>query len=204
MRREDAVGQRPRRAGVQPLASRGRERCRRRLGPRPPGAAQRRTRRQGDAGAHPRRLGFRRAGRDPGNAADVAGPCVLHGRHAPPHHQQPGGFHHARPARHAFHAVLQRRGEDDRGADPARERRRPRGGRLRRALRRRLPHEVPQGRRDRPRLLPPARPQRGRRARGDAAGNVRNDPQEADHASAVCGKADRRRRDHSWLMRTRS
>ena len=45
---------------------------------------------------------------------------------------------------------------------------------------------VPQGRGDRPGLLSPPRPQRGRRARGDAADDVRNDPPASHHAAAVC------------------
>ena len=50
-------------------------------------------------------------------------------------------------------------------------------------------HEVPQGRGDRSGLLSPARPQRGRRAGGDAAADVPGHPQEADRAAAVRGQA---------------
>ena len=68
------------------------------------------------------------------------------------------------------------------------------GGRgVRDAARARVPDEVPQGRGDRPRLLPPARPQRGRRAGGHAAGHVRGDPPQADdpadlRRAAACAK----------------
>ncbi len=105
------------------------------------------------------------------------------------------GFHHQRSARPAFDAVLQRRREDDRGADPARERRRPGVGGLRGAIRRGLPDEVPQGRRHRPRVLPASRPQRGRRARGHAAGHVRHDPRQADDAADLRREAGGRGRD---------
>ena len=88
-------------------------------------------------------------------------------------HQQPGRLHDQRPARRALDAVLQRRREDDRGADLPRERRRSGGRRVRHAPRARVPAEVPQGRGHRPGLLPPPRPQRGRRAGGHAAGDVR-------------------------------
>ena len=58
----------------------------------------------------------------------------------------------------------------------------PGSGRLRRASRARLPDEVPQGRRDRPRLLPAPRPQRSRRAGRDAADHVPGNPQARDRA----------------------
>ena len=45
-------------------------------------------------------------------------------------------------------------------------------------------------------VLPPPRPQRGRRAGGDAAGHVPDDPRAPDRAAAVRGPADRRRRAH--------
>ena len=99
--------------------------------------------------------------------------------------QQPGGLHDQRSTRRALDALLQRRRQDDRGADPAREWRRPRGGGLRGAPRARLPDEVPQGRGDRPGVLPAARSQRGRRAGGDTAADVPGHPQQADHAPAL-------------------
>jgi 2-oxoglutarate dehydrogenase E1 component len=57
-----------------------------------------------------------------------------------------------------------------------------------------LPHEVPQGRRDRPGVLPPPRPQRGRRAGRDAAGDVPGDPQAADRAQLYADRLRRRGR----------
>ena len=49
-----------------------------------------------------------------------------------------------------------------------------------------LPPEVPQGLRDRPGLLPPARPQRGRRTGRDAAADVPGDPASPAGAVALC------------------
>ena len=68
--------------------------------------------------------------------------------------------------------LLDRRRQDHPGADLPRERRRPRGRRAGRAARVRLPPGVPPRRRHRPRLLPPPRPQRGRRPLDDAAAHV--------------------------------
>ena len=85
---------------------------------------------EGDRGAHPRRRGVRRPGHRGGDAEHVAAPGLSHRRHDPHHRQQPDRLHH--PARgRALDDVLHRRGEDDRGADLPRERRRPAGGALR-------------------------------------------------------------------------
>ncbi len=105
------------------------------------------------------------------------------------------GFTTSEP-RDALDALLQRRGQDDRDAGVPRQRRRPGGGGFRHAPRARLPHALPQGRGDRPRLLPPARPQRGGRALGDATGHVPGDPQARDGAAALLraprhGRCDR-------------
>ena len=62
--------------------------------------------------------------------------------------------------------------QDVGGADLPRQRRRSGSSRIRCAAGARVPHALPQGRGDRPRLLQAARPQRGRRARGDPAGDV--------------------------------
>ena len=59
-----------------------------------------------------------------------------------------------------------------------------------------LPAPVPQGRVHRPRLLPPPGSQRGRRADGDAAADVQEDPGASGHAPALCRQADRRGRGH--------
>ena len=82
------------------------------------------------------------------------------------------GLHH-RPRSTARSSVLRhRRGEDGPGADLPRERRRPRGVRARGPAGLRLPPGVPQGRRHRHGLLPPPRPQRGRRPELHAAADV--------------------------------
>ena len=64
-------------------------------------------------------------------------------------------------------------------------------------------HAVPQGRVHRPRLLPPPRPQRGRRADGDAAADVQEDPGASGHAPALRRQADRRGRGHRRGSRRR-
>ena len=81
------------------------------------------------------------------------------------------GLHH--PARVGpLVGVLHRRRQDGPGADLPRERRRPRGLRAGRPAGLRLPPAVPQGRRDRHGLLPPPRPQRGRRPELHPAADV--------------------------------
>ena len=71
--------------------------------------------------------------------------------------------------------LLHRRRQDHPGADLPRERRRPRGVRAGGPAGVRVPAAVPQGRRDRHGLLPPPRPQRGRRPQLHAAADVRQD-----------------------------
>ena len=114
-------------ARVQPVASGSRESGRRRLGARAPGAARRRAGRSRPAGAHPRRRGLRGPGRRDGDAAALAGARLLHRRHRPRRHQQPGRLHDLGSARYALDDLLQRRREDARGADLPRERGRSRG-----------------------------------------------------------------------------
>ena len=79
------------------------------------------------------------------------------------HRQQPDRLHH-QSALLALLALSVRRRQDGRGADLPRQRRRPGGGGLRRQGRDRVPPAVPQAGRHRHVLLPPLRPQRGRRA----------------------------------------
>ena len=63
------------------------------------------TRRPGAAGADPRRRRDRRARASCRNASNMAADArLLHGRHDPHRHQQPDRLHHVRSARHARHA----------------------------------------------------------------------------------------------------
>ena len=81
------------------------------------------------------------------------------------------GFTHRHRGR-PFLGVPDRRGQDGPGPDLPRERGRPRGLRPGGPARLRLPPGVPQGRRDRHGLLPPPRPQRGRRPELHPAAHV--------------------------------
>ena len=106
------------------------------------------------------------------NLSEVPG---LRGRrHRARRRQQPARLHHRARAR-PFDRLRHRRRQDGAGADLPRERRRPRGRGARDPPRVRVPAGVPEGRRRRHGLLPPVRPQRGRRARVHAAAHVRAD-----------------------------
>ena len=61
----------------------------------------------------------------------------------------------------------------------------------------RVPPGVPQGRRRRHGLLPPVRPQRGRRARVHPAADVRADPRQAQHPQALHRDPREPRRPHA-------
>ena len=89
-------------------------------------------------------------------------------------HEQPGRLHH-RPGRRALHALGVGPRQGLRRADHPRQRRRRGGLHRRRAAGVRVPPGVRPRRADRPDRLPPLRPQRGRRARLHAAGDVRED-----------------------------
>ena len=89
------------------------------------------------------------------------------------------------PERRPLDPLLHRRRQDDRGADLPRQRRGPRGGRLRRRAGARLPPDVRPGRRHRHGLLPPPRPQRGRRAGVHPAADVREDQGPDEHPRAL-------------------
>ena len=138
----------------------------------------------GRADPDPRRRGVRRPGAGGRDAQPVAASRLPHRRHHPHRGQQPDRLHDG-AHRGPLDAVLHRRRQDDRGADLPRQRRGPRGGRLRRRAGDRLPPDVRPGRRHRHGLLPPARPQRGRRAGVHPAGHVREDPATGS-ASASC------------------
>ena len=136
-------------------------------------------------------------GRDPGSAEHGADPRLLHGRHDPHRRQQPDRLHDLRPAGHARHALLHGHREDGRGADLPRQRRRPGSLSARDRDGDGLPAAVPPGRLHRPRLLPPARAQRGRRADDHAAADVQADRPAPGHAPALRGPAGRGRRHHA-------
>ncbi len=140
----------------------------------------------------PRRCGLRGPGRGRRDAADVAAARLPHGRNHPRGGQQPGRLHHGAGRRP--HLDL-RDGcrEDHPGADLPRERRRPRGRRPHRAAGLRLSRGVPPRRRDRPRLLPPPRSQRGRRPLDDPALDDEPHRGEALGASPVHRSAGRSR-----------
>ena len=101
------------------------------------------------------------------------------------------------PGRVALLALLHRRGPDGPGADLPRQRRRPRGVHPRRAAGLRVPPGVQQGRRGRPRLLPPPWPQRGRRPVVHPAADVRPHRAEALGPQALHRVPDRSRRHHA-------
>ena len=181
--------------GGQPLAPRGGR----------PGARGHRARQAGRAGqghrlpraaaAHPRRRGVRGPGRGRRDAQPLPAPRLPHRRHDPPRRQQPGRLHHL-PRLLALLALLHRRGADGAGADLPRQRRRPRGVHPGGPAVLRVPPDVQQGRRHRPRLLPPSRSQRGRRPVVHPAADVRPHRAEALGAQALHRVAHRPRRHH--------
>ena len=84
-----------------------------------------------------------------------------------------------------------RRRQDDRGADLPRQRRRPGSRGVRRQGVDRVPAEVPEAGRHRHVLLPPARPQRRRRARLHPAPDVQGDRRPSDHGRDLRQEAHR-------------
>ena len=164
--------------------------------PRQAGRAQPGRGVPGAAAARARRRGVRRPGRGRRDAQPLAAARLPHRRHHPRDRQQPGRVHHL-AGRVALLALLHRRRPDGPGADLPRERRRPRGVHPRGPARLRVPPGVQQGRRHRPGLLPPSRPQRGRRPVVHPAADVRPDRAEALGAQALHRVADRSRRHHA-------
>ena len=117
----------------------------------------------GDAAVDPRRRLLRRPGRDRGMFWALRTARPSHRRFGAFHRQQSDRLHH-QSALLALVAVPFRRRQDDRGADLPRQRRRSRSRGVRRQDRDRVPAEIPEAGRHRHVLLPPPRPQRGRRA----------------------------------------
>ena len=125
----------------------------------------------GPAAPAARRRRLRRPGRGRRDAPAGQDPRLPGGRHRPPRHQQPARLHHAAGVG-PFVGVQHRHRQDGPGAHPPRERRRSRGVCPGGPPGVRLPPAVPQGRRHRHDLLPPARPQRGRRSELHPAADV--------------------------------
>ena len=166
----------------------------------PPGHA-RPARHQRRGADHPaRRRGLPGPGRGRGDV-QPAGARRLHGRRlAAPDPEQPGRLHD-RPGRLALDAVGLRPREGLRRPDLPRQRRRRRGVHLRGPARVRVPAGVRPRRADRPDRLPPLGPQRGRRARVHAAGDVGQDQGQAAGAGAVRRGARLPGRDHPGGVR---
>ncbi len=117
--------------------------------------------------------------------AQPAGARRLQGRrHGAHHHQQPGRLHD-RPRRRALDALGLGPREGLRRADHPRQRRRRARVHQRGAPGVRVPPGVRPRRADRPDRLPPLRPQRVRRARLHAAGDVREDQDQEARVRAV-------------------
>ena len=106
--------------------------------------------------ADPRRRRLRRPGAGGRDAQPVAAGRLHDRRHHPRRRQQPDRLHHL-AQRRPLDDLLHRRGQDDPGADLPRQRRRSRGGRLRRRAGPRFPPDLQQRRGHRHVLLPPAR-----------------------------------------------
>ena len=202
VRRRDARRPDASHACVQSVASRDRQSGRRGLGTRAPAPPGRRQGRRRASRADPWRRRGGRAGREPGSAQHGADARLLHRRNDPHRRQQPDRLHDVRPPRHARHHVLHRHRQDGRGADPARQRRRPGSVPARDRDRARLPAAVPSRRLHRPRLLPPPGAQRSRRADGDAAAHVQEDRATPGNAAVVRRQAGRRRRDRGGGARS--
>ncbi len=183
-------------ADRQPVAPRDRRSRGAGQGARQAGPAERPGRaREGHAAAAARRRRLRGPGRDRGMLRPVGPEGPQDRRLDPLHHQQPDRLHHL-PALFALLALPVRRGEDDRGADLPRQRRRPRGRDLRRQGGGGVPAALPQARRHRHVLLPPLRPQRGRRAGLHPAADVQDHPRPPLDAGALRREARRRGHRH--------
>ena len=126
----------------------------------------------GAAGADPRRRRVRRPGRGGRDAEPVATSRATASAAPSTSSSTTSSASPPRPSSARSSRVRHRRRQDGAGADLPRERRRPRGLRAGRPARVRVPPDVPQGRRHRHGLLPPLRPQRGRRPELHPAADV--------------------------------
>ena len=146
---------------------------------------------------------FAGPGRGRRDAQPVAAARLPHRRHRARRHQQPGRLHDL-AEQLALLDLLHRRRPDDPGADLPRQRRRPRGLRAGGRAGLRVPQGVPQGRRHRHGLLPPARPQRGRRPVDDPAADVQPHRGQAQRPQALHRVAHRPWRHHRRGRRGRA
>ena len=198
--REFDGNQGPSLAAAEPVAPRGGRSGRARQGARGADDQGRRAGRDGAPDPAPRRRGLRRPGRRLG-MPQLLGPARLrHRRHDPFHHQQPGRLHH-QPAVRALLALSVGRRQGHPGADPARQRRRSRGGHLLLQAGDRVPPDLQPRHRHRHVVLSPLRPQRGRRAELHAAADVRGDQEASADQRDLWQAADRRRRDRPGVDR---
>ena len=132
-----------------------------------------------------------------------SGPARLrHRRHDPFHHQQPGRLHH-QPAVRALVALPVGRRQGHPGADPARQRRRSRGGDLLLQAGDRVPPDLRPRHRHRHVVLPPLRPQRRRRAELHPAADVCGDQAAPADQRDLRPAADRRGRGRPGVDRRR-
>ncbi len=137
-------------------------------GPRPRQAGAARPRRSAlaaprAAAPHPRRRGVHGPGRRRRDAQPHRARGLHHGRHRPRHRQQPDRLHH-RPGGQPLHPLRVRHHAHAQGPCLPRERGGSGGGRPGRPPGRGVAPALRHGRRHRHVLLPPPRPQRGRRA----------------------------------------
>ena len=169
----------------------------------PAAAGRRRRRIPLHVRARSRRRRVRRAGRRRRDTQPLGAVGLSHRRHGARRHQQPARLHDGAGLR-AHVGVPDRRGQDGPGPDLPRQRRRPRGGSAGGPPRLRLPADLPQGRRDRPRVLPQARPQRGRRPELHATADVPADRGQAVGPQALHRDAGAPGRHHARGGRVRT
>ena len=193
----DEVGRDPAHARVEPEPPRGRRPRRRgddaRRADRPRHAQGSRRPDRRASGPDPRRRRVPRAGCRRRDAQPSGAARLLDRRHAPRDREQPGRLHD-RSRRRALDPPLERPREGLRRADHPRQRRRPGGGALGGAARDGVPPPLLPRRRDRPRRLPAARPQRAGRSGVHAALDGAADRASPARARAVREAARRGRR----------